>query len=151
MKRAGHPAIGFGILATAGLLASAGPAPAAECSLETLRGQYLFAATGTLFPPAFGVSKPSTSHAAGYSVYYGNGTGKDWVTFTVDGQNVGVPSPIDTTYTLNSDCTGTRTVGNGLHFNIFVATDGSWLAQIATDPGFAESDVERRVGDSNSQ
>jgi len=120
----------------------------AKCTLETLNGQYLVAANGTLFPPAFGVTGQSVSSAAGYSTYNGDGTGTDWVTFAIDGTvAVGaVPSPTPTTYTLNSNCTGTKTVMNGPHFNIFVAIDGSGLTAIATDQGFAVSESDRRVG-----
>ena len=150
MQRTSRLAIGFASLVSAGIL-TAGTGPSAQepgkCSLETLRGQYMVSATGTLFPPAFGVSQASTSNAAGYSVYNGDGTGMDWVTFTVNGHNVGVPSPAHTTYILNSDCTGTRTVlPSGPHFNIFVAVDGSALTEIATDPGFAETELDTRVG-----
>jgi hypothetical protein len=44
---------------------------AMTCTLDTLKGQYLVAASGTLFPPAFGIpagTPPSVSNAAGYSV-----------------------------------------------------------------------------------
>lgn len=81
-----------------------------KCTLDTLKGQYLVAATGALFPPAFGVKKRSVSAAAGYSIYNGDGTGTDYVTFTVNGVNENVASPTSTSYTLNSDCTGTKTV-----------------------------------------
>lgn len=119
-----------------------------KCTLETLNGQYLVSTTGTLFPPAFGVAEQSVSAAAGYSTYNGDGTGTDWVTFTINGTvAVGaVPTPTPTTYTLNSNCTGTKTVMNDLHFNIFVAIDGSGLTAIATDEGFAVSESDRRVG-----
>ena len=78
------------------------PGYAAErkCSLATLKGQYLVAATGTLFPPAFGVKKRSVSAAAGYSIYNGDGTGTDYVTFAVNGVNQNVASPTSTSYTL---------------------------------------------------
>ena len=120
-----------------------------KCSLETLNGQYLVAANGALFPPAFGVTEQSVSAAAGYSVYNGDGTGSDWVTFTIDGiVAVGaVPTPTPTTYTLNPDCTGTKTVlPSGPHFNIFVAIDGSGLTAVATDQGFAVPESDKRVG-----
>jgi hypothetical protein len=119
-----------------------------KCTLQTLNGQYLVAANGTLFPPAFGVTEQSVSAAAGYSTYNGDGTGTDWVTFTIDGTvAVGaVPTPTPTTYTLNSDCTGTKTVMDGPHFNIFVAIDGSGLTAVVTDQGFAASESDRRVG-----
>jgi hypothetical protein len=152
MKGLTVEAIGLGLLVSAALI-SVQPAYAgdndhpAKCSLATLRGQYLVAASGTLFPPAFGVTEPSTSEAAGYSLYNGDGTGTDYVTFTINGINANVTSPTPFTYTLNSDCTGTRTVvPSGPNFNIYAAFDGSGLTAIATDIGFAESDSERRTG-----
>jgi hypothetical protein len=100
-----------------------------------------------LFPPAFGVTEPSTSEAAGYSLYNGDGTGTDYVTFTINGINTGVSSPTPTTYTLKSDCTGSKTVlPDGPHFNIAVAFDGSGLTAIATDTGFAVSESDKRTG-----
>jgi hypothetical protein len=152
MKRLAVEAMGLGLLVSVGLL-SAEPAYAgandnvAKCSLRTLRGQYLVAASGTLFPPAFGVAEPSTSEAGGYSIYNGDGTGTDYVTFTIDGINANVTSPTPTAYTLKSDCTGTKTVlPDGPHFNIYVAFDGSGLTAVATDTGFAVSESDKRTG-----
>lgn len=157
MKLSGLWAIGIGTIVSAGLFAGeqayAGENDhPAKCTLETLYGQYLVAAHGTLFgtpanPGPFGVTQPSTSEAAGFSIYYGDGTGEDYVTFTVNGVNENVTSPTPFTYTLNSNCTGTRTVlPYGPSFNIFAAFDGDGLSAIATTPGFAESDYERRTG-----
>jgi hypothetical protein len=153
MKRLRSTAIGAVTLAGMALLTVGRPYAGeydhpTKCTLETLNGQYLVAANGTLFPPAFGVTEQSVSAAAGYSTYNGDGTGTDWVTFTIDGAvAVGaVPTPTPTTYTLKSDCTGTKTVMDGPHFNIFVAIDGSGVTAIATDPGFAVSESDRRVG-----
>lgn len=153
MKRLRSTAIGAVTLAGMALLTVGRPYAGeydhpTKCTLETFNGQYLVAANGTLFPPAFGVTEQSVSAAAGYSTYNGDGTGTDWVTFTIDGAvAVGaVPTPTPTTYTLKSDCTGTKTVMDGPHFNIFVAIDGSGVTAIATDPGFAVSESDRRVG-----
>ena len=152
MKHVGLCAIG--ILVSVGPLAAeqgyAGEG-AMKCTLGTLDGQYLVAARGTLFgtpamPGPFGVTKPSTSEAAGFSIYYGDGTGEDYVTFTINGVNQNVTSPIKFTYTLNSDCTGTRTISSGPSFDIFASLDGDGLSSIATTPGFADSDYERRTG-----
>jgi hypothetical protein len=142
MGRSGAWAIGIGWLAAAGLTAGAVQAGerdhAVRCSLATLKGQYLTAATGMVFPPAFGVSEPSVSEVAAYSIYNGDGTGEDYVTQTINGVNVNVTSPIPTTYTINLDCTGTKATMNGPHFNIYVAFDGSGFAEVATaPPGFA--------------
>jgi hypothetical protein len=111
-----------------------------ECSLETLKGQYLFAGSGTLFPPAFGVTAPSVANSAGYHIFNGDGTGTDFVTFVVNGVTVQATSSFPTTYTLNEDCTGTYSVNGGPNFNIFVAVDGGSLTVIETDPGAAISE-----------
>jgi hypothetical protein len=151
LQRIGLWAITAGVLIGAGLLdVEQGYAAEKKCILETLEGQYMVAAAGTLFPPAFGVTAPSVSTVAGYSIYNGDGTGTDYVTFAVNGVNQNVASPTPTTYTLGPDCTGTKTVlPYGPHFNIFVAVDGESLAQIATDSGFAVSESDRRVGPSH--
>ena len=148
VKRKELWALGIGVLVSVGLPVNGYAGEnGTRCTLDTLRGQYLVAANGTLFPPAFGVTEPSVSAAAGYSIYNGNGTGTDWVTFTVNGVNQNVASPTPTTYTLKSDCTGTKTVlPFGPHFNIFVAFDGDALTAIATDPGFAVSESDKRTG-----
>jgi hypothetical protein len=87
---------------------------ATTCTLATLKGRYLFAGTGTLLPPALGlVTEPSLESAAGYHIFNGDGTGKDFVTFSINGIIVPITSPLSTTYTLNSDCTGTVTVLGG--------------------------------------
>ena len=82
MKRVGQWVIGIGILSSTALLI-AEPKSAwrrkTGCSLATLppNGQYLVAANGTLFPPAFGVTQQSVTAAAGYLIYNGDGTGTD--------------------------------------------------------------------------
>jgi hypothetical protein len=109
-----------------------------RCTLATLNGQYLFNGSGTLFPPAFGVTSVSTGTSAGFHIFNGDGTGFDFVTFSLNGVDLHVPSPVAITYTLNHDCTGTYQVPSaGLHFDIFVALDGSALTTIETDPGSA--------------
>jgi hypothetical protein len=104
MKRIGAWAIGIGALVSVGPLAVergyAGENEA-KCTLATLNGQYLFGGgSATLFPPAFGVTAPSIANSAGYHIFYGDGTGMDLVTFTVNGVNQNVPSPVPTTYTV---------------------------------------------------
>jgi len=128
-KCAGLWAIGTGLLIGAGLL-TAGRGYADErkehmpaCTLATLKGQYVFSGSGTLLAPAFGLTGTQTAliASAGYHIFNGDGTGMDFVTFTVNGINQNVPSPVPTTYTLGPDCTGTYTVQAGPRFNIFVA------------------------------
>jgi len=141
MKRVGLWAIGIGVLVSAGPLSEEAYAGenGARCTLATLNGQYLFAESGTLFPPAFGVTKQSIGNSAGFHIFNGDGTGTDFVTFSVNGIDLHVPSPVAITYTLNPDCTGTYSVQNGPNSDIFVAIDGSALTVIDTDPGVAFS------------
>ena len=150
MKRLSLWALGIAALSSVGLLTveQVGADGATRCTLATLRGQYLFAGSGTLFPPAFGVTAPALANSAGYHVFNGDGTGTDFVTFSINGVDQQVQSPVAITYTLKSDCTGTYTVQpNALHFDIFVARDGEELSTIVTDPGWAFSEgPDRRVG-----
>jgi hypothetical protein len=152
MKRAGLRAIAVGAVAGAGLVAMnqacAGEKDhATRCTLATLNGQYLFTGSGTLFPPVFGVTKQSIGNSAGFHVFNGDGTGTDFVTFSVNGIVVVPSSSAPITYTLKPDCTGTLSVQNGPNLDIFVAVDGSALTSINTDPGVAFSEgPQPRVG-----
>jgi hypothetical protein len=144
MKRIALATIGIGVV----VAIAAGQACAGErikgCSLATLDGQFLFDGTATLFPPAFGVKKQSIATSGGFHIFNGDGTGTDFVTFVVNGVNQNVASPVATAYTLKADCTGTLSITNGPHFNIYVAIDGSGFTEVATDPGSAYSEVVRR-------
>jgi hypothetical protein len=115
------------------------------CTLATLKGRYLFADAGTLYPPAFGVTQPTPAADAGFHVFNGDGTGTDTVTFRVGGAIVleNIVAPIN--YTVNADCTGSITVLGGPSFGIFIAPDGEALASIATDPGNYVTSINRRV------
>jgi hypothetical protein len=115
------------------------------CSLATLQGRYLFADKGTLLPPAFGVTTPTLAADAGFEVFNGDGTGKDTVTLRVNDKVVFHNIVVDTTYTLNQNCTGTITVKGGPTFDIFVAPDGEMFSSIATDPGNYPSRIELRA------
>jgi hypothetical protein len=147
MKRATRWATGLGILAIAGFLGTA-PASAGQpirgCSLETLKGQYVSAATGTISPPL--VPQQSQFTVALYSVYYGNGTGVDYASITIGGGANIAPHTQPATYTINPDCTGTKKLEpDGPNFDIRVAYDGSSFAIITTTPGLAISGVVTRV------
>ena len=140
MKRTARWAMGIGVLVGVGLwtmeraYADEDDHPT-RCTLATLNGQYLFAASGTLLPPA----SPAIVNSDGFHIFNGDGTGTDFVTLTVNGIDQHVPSPVAFTYTLNPDCTGTFMVMNGPKSDIFVAVDGSQLSGINTDPGVASS------------
>jgi hypothetical protein len=111
------------------------------CTLKTLKGRYLFGGIATLLPPVPGA--PSLLAAAGYHIFNGDGTGKDVVSASINGQSVEnqfsnpARSEYDITYTINPDCSGTYMVPSaGVSFGIFVAPDGQELVVIGTTSGF---------------
>lgn|SRR5689334_7026927 len=116
------------------------------CTLATLKGRYLFAASGVILPPAFGVTAPTQGADAGARILNGDGTGTDTVTVRIGDKIVlqNLVSPLS--YTVNPDCTGTITVVNGPSFDIFIAPNGSEFAEIATAPsGNYATGIDRRV------
>jgi hypothetical protein len=151
LRRTIRAAIVAGIVAIAGLslsgtLAASNDDGPRGCNLATLKGRYLFAFSGTLFPPAFGVTQPTASNAVGFHIFNGDGTGTDTVTFGIAGQIVleNVVAPIS--YTVNPDCTGSYTVLNGPAFDLFIASDGEQFAITATaPPGNAVASIDHRV------
>jgi hypothetical protein len=74
-------------------------------TLATLKGRYVFAFSTTLLPPAFGVTQPTPSNAAGFNILNGDGTGTDTVTLTIGGHVVLENVVVPTSYVVNADCT----------------------------------------------
>jgi len=151
MKRVGAWAVGIGLVVAMGLL-TIGQGYAKDkhdkgtCSLATLKGRYLFAASGTILPPAFGVTEPTPGADAGYHVFNGDGTGTDIVTVRV-GSTVALENFVTPThYTVNANCTGVLSVPNGPSFDLFIAPNGDFLSTISTaPPGNYVSRIEQRV------
>jgi hypothetical protein len=141
--------VGIGLFITVGLLTvEPGYAKEPTCTLKTLKGRYLFAMAGPLLPPAFGITEPTPSDAAGFHIFNGDGTGTDIVTFRLGGETVLENEVSPLTYTVNPDCTGSFTVTNGPSFGMFIAPDGASIASIATDPpGNQASGIAQRVSD----
>jgi hypothetical protein len=118
------------------------------CNLQTLKGRYLFAWSGAVLPPAFGVTEQTLSGAAGYNTFNGDGTGTAIVTVRVGTTITLHQVVVPITYTVNANCTGTYTVlvPNGPSFDLFIAPDGSELAEFATAPaGNQVASIDRRV------
>jgi hypothetical protein len=120
--------------------------PHPACTLKTLKGRYLFALSGTLLPPAFGVTAPTPAAASGFHIFNGDGTGTDIVTFRLGGVTVLENAVSPLTCEVNADCTGSFTVTNGPSFSVFIAPDGESFAEISTaPPGNTVADISRRV------
>src|SRR5262245_55301584 len=112
-----------------------------KCNLATLKGRYLFGGIATIFPPVPG--DPSLLAVAGYHIFNGDGTGKDVLSATINGQSIEQQfsnpdrSEYNITYTVNPDCSGTYTVpAAGVSFGLFVAPDGGEVIVIGLTPGF---------------
>jgi hypothetical protein len=152
MKRIGLWAVGIAVLASVGLLTRAqGFADEREhattCSLATLKGRYLFAASWTQFPPA--VKQPTLEARVGYRIFNGDGTGTIIATSSNNGVITMPDVHVDLSYTVNADCTGTVTVLNpgAPTVEIFVAPNGEEFVAIETSNGRAnDAFSSRRVG-----
>lgn len=117
-----------------------------QCTLATLKGRYLFAASGTILPPAFGVTEPTPGADAGFHIFNGDGTGTDTVTVRVGSEIVLENFVTPFTYTVNPDCTGKSVVPNGPSFDLFIDPKGESIAVISTaPPGNYVSRIEQRV------
>lgn len=135
---AGAPARAKGVAAEGG----------GTCSPSTLKGRYLFAHSGTILPPAFGVNEATPGADAGIHTFNGDGTGSDIVTVRVGTEiflnNVTVPF----TYTVRADCTGEYRVqiDNGPAFNLYADPKGNSVVMISTAPsGNYVSGIDQRV------
>jgi hypothetical protein len=101
------------------------------CTLRTLRGTYVFSATG--FNIVAGVAQPK----AIVEVIHFNGDGTLSVpaaTLSLNGVIVrSLPGGFGT-YTIEEDCTGTIAF-NGPTFDAFISRDGDTISMIQTNPG----------------
>ena len=148
MKRVGLWMIGIGLFITVGLLTVELGYPEDErtCTEKTLKGRYLLARSGIVFPPGFGVTEPTPSAVAGVHIFHGDGTGTDIVTFRLGGVTVVENEVIPFSYIVNADCTGSTTVTTGPSFDLFIAPNGESFAEISTAPPCNQSaSIAQRV------
>jgi hypothetical protein len=107
-------------------LKAADEGPLCPLGNETLHGNYMSRATGTIV----GVG-PIT--AVGRIDYDGQGSFVNPFTASVNGA-ISEATEIGT-YTVNSDCTGSVVATDGAHYNFVITPDGSRFDWIDTDPG----------------
>jgi hypothetical protein len=99
------------------------------CTVRTLRGPYIFSATG--FNIVGGVQQPKA--IVEVIAFHGDGT-LDVSAATVSLNGVIIRSlPSSGTYTVEDDCTGTVTL-NGPTFDIFLSKHGNDISMIQTNP-----------------
>ena len=127
LRRTIRVALAAGLVAIAGLsfsgtLAASNDDGPRGCTLASLKGRYLFAFSTTLLPPAFGVTRPTPSSAAGLSLLNGDGTGTETLTLTIGGHIVLENAVVPINYAVNADCTGAYTVlvPDGPAFGLFI-------------------------------
>ena len=121
---------------------------ATTCTLATLKGRYLFAASWTSFPPV--VKQPTLEARAGYRIFNGDGTGTVIATSSENGVIVAADSQSNLSYTVNKNCTGTYTLlpaGTTPSVEIFIAPSGEEMVVIETVNGRSDdAHSSRRVG-----
>jgi hypothetical protein len=96
-----------------------------------MKGTYVSAGTGTV-----GTADPFSPMATvGLVIYNGDGTGVlVYSTKTVAGVSSTSTNNVLATFTVNPDCTGSKTIGaTNLHF--VITPDGSKITWIVTNPG----------------
>ena len=99
------------------------------CTVRTLRGSYVFSATGVNI--VGGVQQPKA--IVEVIVFQGDGTlDVPAATLSLNGMIIR-SAPSFGTYTVEDDCTGTITF-NGPTFDIFLSKDGDDIAMIQTTP-----------------
>ena len=121
--------LGFFALAPIAALAQA------QCSTQTLKGQYVFAGRGYIEPDDLGVQRVHRGVLAFDGA--GNVSGKQ---SSSRGGKIGREKP-QGTYTLDADCSGTMTFGPvanpgaQIHWDVYVTQDGRIGHMIRTDAG----------------
>ncbi|MGE0826379.1 MAG: hypothetical protein AB7G75_26740 [Candidatus Binatia bacterium] len=149
MKRVVLGPLGVGMLLAIGLFISGAGQPqpvesAKPCSLQTLKGSYLYHCTG------FQLVDGQQVHFAfaGRDQYNGDGTMSGVYSLSYNGE-LSQHLSYTGTYTVNPDCTGafTTTDENGavIHADLYFGRDGEEVSFVLTDPGVVDAGVERRV------
>jgi hypothetical protein len=111
-----------------------GPPP--QCSQATLNGTYVNSATGF----RGGATVVSVSKVT----YDGEGNGRSTGTTSVAGvisRSVAVPG----VYTVNPDCTGSKTFGGATNFDFVVTPDGREITWMVTNAGYGSFLTGRAV------
>jgi hypothetical protein len=116
-----------------------------NCSTATLKGAFGFTATGFLVAPS-----PIVGLFGGIGIQSFDGKGNTEAVSTVSINGTSQTVSIKGAYSVNSDCTGSMTLTflpSGLvhHFDLVVASSGSDVQGVRTDPGVVGMGSYRRL------
>jgi hypothetical protein len=116
----------------------------AECSLATLNGAFIMQAQGI----AVGGSVPGPFGYASISTYDGKGNTHATYSGSWNGM-IRRNQTLTGTYTVDADCTGTKTVelGGGAvsHYDMFLSPNGNMYSLVQTDAGVIVTAIFYRV------
>ena len=111
------------------------------CSNATMSGTYVVSATGTVNTSG----GPVAITVVGKVTYFGDGTGKVTASTTSTGGAVSrISAPVAGTYTVNSDCTGSKILG-GTHYDFVISPNGRVINWIITESGVTVSGTGVRL------
>ncbi len=134
------------LLALATLTVALAPALRAQpsCSNATMKGTYVLSQTGTIV-------SVGPSAVVGKVTYDGQGNGAATLTQSVNGV-ISRQVTITGTYTVNPDCTGSKTfAGGAVNFDFMITPDGRTITFIETDPGTVGSGQANRMAGKRRQ
>jgi hypothetical protein len=136
-RRTAHRFAILGAILSVFLTASALRAQAPQCSNDTMKGVYVMSGTGTVV----GVGLVAV---VGKVTYDGQGGGQALTTQSVNGT---VQRQVASTgsFTVNPDCTGSKTFGGTAHFDFMITPDGKTITWIRTDSGLIVTGVAVRM------
>jgi hypothetical protein len=117
--------------------------PAVSCSVQTLRGSYVFN------PHGFNIVNGAAQPIAVFEGIDFNGDGTltvPFATVSVNGLILHFPPGGTGTYTVNQDCQGTLTfTGGPINFDIFARANGKEIEMIRTDDNTVLNGTAKRV------
>lgn len=119
------------------------------CSLSSLKGSYALDRQGTLVASILGLPAPAPWGEVAFEDFNGAGTFSGKATVNVGGAVVN--GTVTGTYTVSSDCTGTKTVntsgGVTVHEAIIVTGGGQRMIGTQTDPWAVVQTRAEKIGD----
>jgi hypothetical protein len=102
------------------------------CSNATMSGTYVSNGSGISMTP----NGPVPVTSVGKVTYNGDGTGVlTFSTTSTGGTLASLPSPVSVTYTVRSDCTGSKVFNGALHMDFVISPNGRLITWIITNAG----------------